>query len=79
MYGGAQGIYRDSKNTAELTEDGAGNERQAYEWLRQACPKAKPNRLVVFLADEELHCERQLFWILDNNSELLSDGIKKLK
>ena len=24
MYGGAQGIYRDSKNTAELTEDGAG-------------------------------------------------------
>lgn len=24
MYGSAQGIYRDSKNTAELTEDGAG-------------------------------------------------------
>lgn len=24
MYGGAQGIYRDSKNSAELTEDGAG-------------------------------------------------------
>lgn len=24
IYGGAQGIYRDSKNTAELTEDGAG-------------------------------------------------------
>lgn len=24
MYGGAQGIYRDSKNTADLTEDGAG-------------------------------------------------------
>jgi putative restriction endonuclease len=24
MYGGAQGIYRDSKNTAELTEDGSG-------------------------------------------------------
>ena len=24
MYGGAQGIYRDSKNTADLSEDGAG-------------------------------------------------------
>ena len=24
IYGGAQGIYRDVKNTSELTEDGAG-------------------------------------------------------
>ena len=33
---------------------GAGNERQACEWLQQTYPQAQPNRLIVFLADEVL-------------------------
>ena len=57
------GVSRSTAIALAIAADrlGAGNERQAYEWLRQACPKAKPNRLVVFLADEVLSRRQALF------------------
>jgi len=39
---------------------GAGNERHAFEWLRYAYPQAKPNELIVFLADQLLELNHQL-------------------
>ena len=50
------GVSRSAAIALAIAADrlGAGNERQACEWLRQAYPQAQPNRLVMFLADEVL-------------------------
>ena len=57
------GVSRSTAITLAIAADrlGAGNERQACEWLRQTYPKAQPNRLVVFLADEVLSRRQALF------------------
>ena len=50
------GVSRSTAIALAIAADrlGAGNERRACEWLRQAYPQAQQNRLVVFLADELL-------------------------
>lgn len=50
------GVSRSTAIALAIAADrlGAGNERHACEWLRETYPQAKPNRLVVFLADEVL-------------------------
>jgi len=50
------GVSRSTAIALAIAADrlGAGNERQACEWLRQTYPQAQPNRLVVFHADEVL-------------------------
>lgn len=50
------GVSRSTAIALAIAADrlGAGNDQQACEWLRQTYPKAQPNRLVVFLADELL-------------------------
>jgi predicted protein tyrosine phosphatase len=50
------GVSRSAAIALAIVADrlGAGNERQACEWLRQTYPLAQPNRLIVFLADEVL-------------------------
>lgn len=40
---------------------GVGNEKQACEWLLGTRPQARPNKLMVFLADGLLDCQRRLF------------------
>ena len=57
------GVSRSTAIALAIASDrlGAGNERQACEWLRQTYPQAQPNRLVVFLADETLKCQQSLF------------------
>jgi len=39
---------------------GAGNEWQACEWLKQVCPQAQPNKLVMSLADQILNSNKIL-------------------
>ena len=50
------GVSRSTAIALAMVADrlGAGNERQACEWLQQIYPQAQPNRLVVFLADQVL-------------------------
>jgi len=50
------GVSRSTAIGLAIASDrlGAGNERQACEWLLETRPQAQPNRLVVFLADEIL-------------------------
>ena len=50
------GVSRSTAIALAIAADrlGAGNERQACEWLQQTYPQAQPNRLIVFLADEVL-------------------------
>ena len=57
------GVSRSTAIALAIAADrlGAGNERKACEWLRETYPHAKPNRLVVFLADEVLGRDRALF------------------
>ena len=57
------GVSRSTAIALAIAADclGAGNERQACEWLRQVYPQAQPNRLVVFLADEVLSRRQALF------------------
>ena len=56
------GVSRSTAIALAIAADrlGAGSERQACEWLWQTCPKAQPNRLVVFLADEKLKRDQAL-------------------
>ena len=62
------GVSRSTAIALAIAADrlGAGNERQACEWLRQTYPKVQPNGLVVFLADEVLHREKHLLRNLGN-------------
>ena len=57
------GVSRSTAIALAIAADrlGAGNERQACEWLRETCPQAQPNRLAVFLADEALSRRQALF------------------
>ena len=57
------GVSRSTAIALAIAADrlGAGNERQACEWLWETYPQAQPNRLVVFLADETLKCQQSLF------------------
>ena len=50
------GVSRSTAIALAIAADrlGAGNERQACEWLLWAYPQAQPNKLVVFLADQVL-------------------------
>ena len=50
------GVSRSTAIALAIAADrlGAGNERQACEWLRETYPHAQPNRLVVFFADKLL-------------------------
>ena len=56
------GVSRSTAIALAIAADrlGAGNERQACEWLRETYPQAQPNRLVVFLADQLLALNHQL-------------------
>jgi len=56
------GVSRSTAIALAIAADrlGAGNERQACEWLRKTYPQAQPNRLVVFLADEVLKRNKAL-------------------
>ena len=57
------GVSRSTAIALAIAADrlGAGNERQACEWLIKRHPKAQPNRLVVFHADELLMRKQGLF------------------
>ncbi len=56
------GVSRSTAITLAIATDrmGAGNERQACEWLRRIVPNAQPNRLVIFHADYLLGLEKAL-------------------
>ena len=56
------GVSRSTAIALAIAADrlGAGNERRACEWLRQTCPQAQPNGLIVFLADQLLELNHQL-------------------
>ena len=56
------GVSRSTAIALAIAADrlGAGTEQQACEWLRETCPQAQPNRLVVFLADEVLERSQTL-------------------
>ena len=57
------GVSRSTAIALAIAADclGAGNERQACEWLRQVYPQAQPNRLVVFHADAVLKRNYSLY------------------
>ena len=56
------GVSRSTAIALAIAADrlGAGNERQACEWLLETYPLAQPNRLIVFLADQLLALKQQL-------------------
>lgn len=56
------GISRSTAIALAIRADhlGAGNERQACEWLYHTCPQAQPNCLVVFIADQILNSRQRL-------------------
>ena len=59
------GVSRSTAIALAIAADrlGAGNERQACEWLRQTYPQAQPNRLIVFLADEVMSRQSRLYLV----------------
>ena len=56
------GVSRSTAIALAIAADrlGAGNERQACEWLWETCSQAQPNGLIVFLADQFLELNHQL-------------------
>ena len=59
------GVSRSTAIALAIASDrlGAGNERQACEWLRQTYPQAQPNRLIVFLADDVMSRQSRLYLV----------------
>ena len=56
------GVSRSTAIALAIAADrlGAGNEWQACKWLKQICPKAQPNELIVFLVDQLLNSNQIL-------------------
>ena len=56
------GVSRSTAIALAIATDclGVGNERQACEWLKQVCPQAQPNWLIVSLADQILNSNKIL-------------------
>ena len=63
------GISRSTAIALAIATDrmGAGNERQACEWLRRIVPNAQPNMLVIFHADYLLGLEKALLRSVTNS------------
>jgi predicted protein tyrosine phosphatase len=60
------GVSRSTAIALAIAADrlGAGNERQACEWLRKNYPQGQPNRLVVYWAEQYLNCSGVLSQVL---------------
>ena len=63
------GVSRSTAIALAIATDrmGAGNERQACEWLRRIVPNAQPNMLVIFHADYLLGLEKALLRSVTNS------------
>lgn len=56
------GVSRSTAIALAIAADrlGAGKENEASQWLKQVCPQAQPNELVVFLTDQILNLNQVL-------------------